>query len=202
MPTVFVGFHDVQSRRLPFLPPADQPVADNSELPQVSTRANGQLPKRPAGHAFHYLVKRLLDWLIILLAFGLLFPLMVFIGIAIKFDSPGPFIISQERIGVRRRWRQGKVIWEQTPFPLYQFRTTAPDQSVTAIGRFLRGSSLDQLPQLWNIIRGDLTLFGPRPLLPPISAWDAPEVQRRLESMPGMLDTNYITHPNAQLYKK
>lgn len=200
MPTVFVGFHDAQSRRLPFLPPADQPVADSSEPSQMSRQANGQIPKRPAGHAFHYPAKRLLDWLIILLAFGLLFPLMVLIGIAIKFDSPGPSIISQERIGVRRRRRHGKVIWEQIPFLLYQFRTTAPDQSVTAIGRFLRGSSLDQLPQLWNIIRGDLTIFGPRPLLPPISAWDAPEVQRRLETLPGMIDTDYIAHP--RLYKK
>lgn len=190
MPTGFVGFNAAQSRRLRFMPPADQPVADDPGLPPVGTRLNGQQPMPPTDRSFLYLAKRLLDWLLILLALGFLFPLMLFIGVAIKLDSPGPLIIGQERIGLRRRWREGKVMWEQAPFLLYQFRTTAPDQSVTTVGRFLRRSCLDQLPQLWNIIKGDLTLVGPRPLLPPVSTWDAAEIQRPLGATPGMLDTD------------
>lgn len=193
MPTVFVGFNHAQSCRLPFLPPSDQPVADDTGLPPIRTRLNGQPPPQPTGRAFHYLAKRLLDWLIIGLALGLLFPLMLLIGVAIKLDSPGPLISRQERIGLRRRRRQGKVVWEQAPFPLYYFRTTADGQAVTTVGRFLRRTSLDQLPQLWNIIKGDLTLIGPRPLLPPTSMGDTLAVQHRLEAIPGMLDTDYLT---------
>lgn len=193
MPTVFVGFTHAQSRRLPFLPPSDQPSANDADLPPMRARLNG-LPPMPAGRAFHYLAKRLLDWLIIGLALGLLFPLMLLIGVAIKLDSPGPFIVGQERIGLRRRRRQGKIVWEQTPFPLYYFRTTSNGHAVTTVGRFLRRTSLDQLPQLWNIIKGDLTLVGPRPLLPPASRCDTLEVQHRLEAIPGMLDTDYLTY--------
>ncbi|MCE7980409.1 MAG: sugar transferase [Caldilinea sp. CFX5] len=196
MPTGFVGFN-VELHRRPFLPPADQPIADNPDMPPTSTWLNDQQSLPPVDHAFRYFVKRLLDWLIILLALGFLFPLILLIGIAIKLDSPGPIVMAQERIGRRRRRRQGKVTWEQAPFPLYQFRTTAADHSPTPVGRVLRRTCLDQLPQLWNIIKGDLTLVGPRPLSPPMPLWDPPEVAQRLETIPGMFDTTYIRYKRS-----
>lgn len=192
----YVGF-TVVLHRLPFLPSADQPVADNPEIPPTGTWVNGQPSLPPVDHPFRQWVKRLLDWLIIGLALGFLFPLTLLICIAIKLDSSGPIIIGQERIGLRRRRRQGKVTWEQTSFPLYQFRTTAADQSVTAVGRVLRRTCLNQLPQLWNIIKGDLTLVGPRPLFPPMLPWDGSEVEPRLETIPGMLDTAYTWYKKS-----
>ncbi len=195
MPTGFVGFN-VALSQLPFLSSADQPVADNPNIPPADTWLNDQQPLPPVDHAFRYWVKRLLDWLIILLALGFLFPLILLIGIAIKFDSPGPIIVAQERIGLRRRRRQGKVTWEQAPFSLYQFRITTADHSLTPVGRVLQRTCLDQLPQLWNIIKGELTLVGPRPLFPPMLLY-APKVEPRLETIPGMVDPAYIRYKRS-----
>jgi sugar transferase EpsL len=114
------------------------------------------------------LIRRSLD--IFVSATGLLIflPLMAAIAVWIRIDSPGAVIFRQNRVGFR-----GKV------FTLYKFRTmrtdTDPygfspkdenDPRVTASGRFLRRYSLDELPQLVNVLRGQMTLVGPRPLLP------------------------------------
>lgn len=196
MPTMFVGFTATHVRQRPFRPPADQPMADHPACSPPGAQSHRQPPKRPAGYFLDYLAKRLLDWLLILLALGFLCPLMLFIAGAIKFDSPGPLITGQERIGARRRPQQGKIVWEQVPFVLYQFRTVAPDHSVTKVGCFLRRTSLDQLPQLWNIIKGDLTLIGPRPLLPaPLRSMAA--VEQRLETIPGMFDPAYLRYEKS-----
>jgi putative colanic acid biosynthesis UDP-glucose lipid carrier transferase len=94
-------------------------------------------------------------------------PLVTFIAAAIKLDSPGPVLFRQQRFGLNRK-----------PFALYKFRSmrceadeddpTVPqarrnDPRVTRIGRFLRRTSLDELPQLLNVIKGDMSLVGPRP---------------------------------------
>lgn len=196
MPTGSVGFQ-VKLHRLPFLPPADQPVADNPEIPPAGTWLNASQSLPPVNGSSRYLVKRFVDWLIILLALGFLFPLTLLIAIAIKLDSPGPIVIGQKRIGLRRRRCQGKVTWEQVSFPLYQFRTTTADHALTPVGRILRRTCLDQLPQIWNIVKGDLTLVGPRPLLPPMPLWDTPAVEQRLEAFPGMFDRAKIRYKNS-----
>ncbi len=113
-------------------------------------------------------VKRLLD--ILLSLFGLILAswLYIIIIIAIKIDDPGPVLFSQKRVG------RGK-----THFMLYKFRSMKmstphdvpthllehPDQYITRVGRFLRKSSLDEIPQLWNILKGDMSVVGPRPAL-------------------------------------
>lgn len=107
----------------------------------------------------------------ILSAFGLLIslPIMVLIAIGIKIESSGPVFYSQERVGLDGR-----------TFTLHKFRSmrqdaeqdTGPawavdkDQRITRIGRLLRSSHLDELPQLWNVLRGDMNLVGPRPERP------------------------------------
>lgn len=116
----------------------------------------------------YLLLKRLLDVLFsVLLLFLLLLP-MVVIGLVVALSSRGGILFRQVRIG-----RGGR------PFTCYKFRTMVreaphdrpsaafPDAAryVTPIGRFLRRTSLDELPQLWNVLRGDMSLVGPRPLI-------------------------------------
>lgn len=117
------------------------------------------------GNAVFFAVKRIMD---VILSFvsGLALALpMVIIAILIKLDSPGPAIFRQERLG-----KDGK------PFTIYKFRTMYLDAEAdgpqwakrndcrcTPLGRFLRHTRLDELPQLWNILKGDMSIVGPRP---------------------------------------
>jgi len=110
--------------------------------------------------------KRTMDFLISLVGVILLLPLFIIIAILIKLTSKGPIIFKQERIG-----KNGKV------FKIYKFRSmivgaekegvyeTKKDKRVTKIGRFIRKTSIDELPQFFNIIKGDMSIIGPRPTL-------------------------------------
>ncbi len=117
---------------------------------------------------YERVIKRLID--IVLSAIGLicLSWLFLIIAIAIKIDDPGPVFFSQKRVGKDRKL-----------FMLYKFRSMKmstphdtpthllenPEQYITKIGRFCRKSSLDELPQLWNILVGSISIIGPRPAL-------------------------------------
>lgn len=110
--------------------------------------------------------KRFFDILICAVALIVLLPLWLVIAIAIKCDSKGPILFAQER-----RTKGGRL------FKMYKFRSMVvnaesmgaglfnykDDPRVTKVGRLLRNSSLDELPQLWNVLKGDLSLVGPRP---------------------------------------
>ncbi len=111
-------------------------------------------------------LKRFFDIVICSIALILLTPLWVIIAIAIKCDSKGPVFFAQER-----RTKNGRV------FKMYKFRSMVVnaesmgaglfnyenDPRVTKVGRFLRNTSIDELPQLWNVIKGELSIVGPRP---------------------------------------
>jgi lipopolysaccharide/colanic/teichoic acid biosynthesis glycosyltransferase len=122
-------------------------------------------------------------------ALALLAPVMVLVAIAIRISSPGPIIYAQTRVGQdrRRRVRQLSMFDRRAcdlggrVFRIYKFRTmrldaerrgvqwaTKNDPRVTALGRFLRGSRLDELPQLINVVMGDMNIVGPRPERPSI----------------------------------
>ena len=112
--------------------------------------------------------KRCLDVILSLSALIVLSPLFLLIALAIRLDSPGGVIFSQKRVGMHKKL-----------FSIYKFRTMRSDTPhdvptndlagstsyITPVGRFLRMTSLDELPQLWNILKGEMSLIGPRPAL-------------------------------------
>ncbi|MCM1189487.1 MAG: sugar transferase [bacterium] len=113
-------------------------------------------------------VKRIIDCILALLGLILLSPLFAGLMLAIKADSPGPVFFKQKRVGIHK-----------TYFPILKFRTMRidtpkdtpthllenPEQYITKVGRFLRRTSLDELPQILNILKGDMAVVGPRPAL-------------------------------------
>jgi lipopolysaccharide/colanic/teichoic acid biosynthesis glycosyltransferase len=109
-------------------------------------------------------VQRILDILVVVISLPLALPLMMVISIAIRLDSPGPALFAQERLGRGLR-----------PFRCFKFRTMTDgcdastwtqrgDGRITRLGRWLRRSHLDELPQLWNVLKGEMAIVGPRPL--------------------------------------
>lgn len=138
-----------------------------------------QRSKKYKKSASYEIIKRILDIVVSLSALIFLFPLMVILIVLIKIDSRGPVLFSQNRVG-----KNGKI------FKMYKFRSmvvnaedllkelknknemSGPmfkikhDPRVTKIGKFLRKTSLDELPQLVNVLKGDMSLVGPRPNLP------------------------------------
>ena len=134
------------------------------------------------------LFKRLFDLSVSLSAIVVLLPAFIAIVIAIKLSSKGPAIFKQERAG-----KNGK------PFIFYKFRTmradvdpfgsspkTGDDPRLTRVGKFLREYSLDELPQLFNILKGDMSFIGPRPLyVSQMADWDERQ-KKRLLVKPGL----------------
>lgn len=133
-------------------------------------------------------LKRIFDILGALVGLVLLAPLMILIALIIKIDSKGSAVFVQDRIG-----KFGK------PFRFYKFRTMRTnvdpygfspkdhsDPRITRIGGFLRRTSLDELPQLWNVLKGNMSMVGPRPLLPwQYEKWTDHQ-KRRCEVKPGL----------------
>ncbi len=123
----------------------------------------------PLSNTFYSLVKRIMDVMISLTGILITSPLMVCIAVIIKTTSKGPLIYKQERVGLHNK-----------SFMMYKFRsmrvqdageekkawTTKNDPRVTAVGKFIRRTSIDELPQLFNILKGDMSVVGPRPERP------------------------------------
>jgi lipopolysaccharide/colanic/teichoic acid biosynthesis glycosyltransferase len=149
------------------------------------------------------MMKRSLDILVSAAALVVLAPVTLLCALAVKLSSPGPALFSQWRLG-----QYGK------PFRLWKFRsmhhqcadhrnadgsayTGADDPRVTAAGRFLRSSSLDELPQLWNVLRGDMSLVGPRPDQVDQYHFYSAEERRKLLVKPGLTGLAQINGRNA-----
>lgn len=113
-------------------------------------------------------IKRLID--IILSFAGLILAswLYLIIMIAIKIDDPGPAIFSQKRVGIHKKYFQlykFRSMKMSTPHDIPTHLLENPEQYITRVGKFLRKMSLDEIPQLWNILKGDMSVIGPRPAL-------------------------------------
>jgi exopolysaccharide biosynthesis polyprenyl glycosylphosphotransferase len=147
------------------------------ELEHLSETSYGTLS--PPGA--YIILKRGMDTIIAALALLLLTPILLVVAVLVRLDSPGPAIFRQRRIGFRGR-----------PFIVRKFRTmrTSPaggdsrdaamtredDDRITKLGHFLRRSRLDELPQLINVIRGEMSLIGPRPEAEVLSQWYEQEI--------------------------
>ncbi len=148
-------------------------------------------------------LKRAFDVSVSGAALGVLWPLLVGIGVAVRLESRGPAIFTQARSGLGGR-----------TFTIYKFRTMAEgsekgdvvvvagDARVTRVGAFLRATSLDEVPQLLNILKGDMSVVGPRPTLPyQVEQYDDFE-RRRLEVLPGVTGWAQIHGRNSLPWPK
>jgi lipopolysaccharide/colanic/teichoic acid biosynthesis glycosyltransferase len=175
---------------------------------QVLDRENGEGgPQRDAEHGSAFAkgfyanyVKRTLDILLATTGLILLSPAFGLIACCIKLTSRGPVLYRQVRIGKDRR-----------PFQIVKFRsmvmqaakrdlsiTVAGDPRVTAIGKLLRVYKVDELPQLWNVIRGDMSLVGPRPELPLYVAEYTPDQRMVLSARPGITDSASLAYRHEE----
>ena len=151
------------------------------------------------GFSFYEAIKRLIDIICSFVGILVLSPLFIIIAIIVKFTSKGPIFFSQKRVG-----RNGKE------FDMYKFRSMVvnaeelkeklaaqnemsgpmfkmkDDPRVTKVGKFIRKTSLDELPQLWNVLKGDMSLVGPRPSLPKEVAQFEKWMYKRLSVKPGL----------------
>lgn len=156
--------------------------------------------RRPATGLYARCGKRAIDLCVgtvVLLLFG---PLMLLIALLIKIEDRGPVLYRQERIG-----------WNGRPFFLTKFRSMVQgaekkgagilvernDSRITRVGRFLRKLSLDELTQIFDVLRGDMSLVGPRPGLPYQAELYDPEQRRRLTVRPGITGWAQIKGRNA-----
>ena len=112
--------------------------------------------------------KRLIDILLSLTGLILASWLYLLIMIAIEMDDPGPVFFSQKRVGIHKKYFQlykFRSMKMSTPHDMPTHLLENPEQYITRVGKFLRKTSLDEIPQLWNILRGDMSVIGPRPAL-------------------------------------
>jgi lipopolysaccharide/colanic/teichoic acid biosynthesis glycosyltransferase len=132
------------------------------------------------------MIKRLFDILVSLVTLLLTLPLIALLAVLIRYKLGSPVMFRQTRPGLGQR-----------PFMMVKFRTmlnvsdssgeSLPDEErMTVLGRFLRATSLDELPELWNVLKGDMSLVGPRPLLMEYLPLYSKEQQRRHEVRPGV----------------
>ncbi len=143
------------------------------------------------------MIKRLLDIIIASIALILLSPLYAFVAYKVKKNLGSPVLFRQVRPGLHGR-----------PFEMIKFRTMKdaidangqplPDsERLTPFGRMLRSSSLDEMPELWNVIKGDMSIVGPRPLLMEYLPLYSPEQAKRHEVRPGMTGYAKVNGRNA-----
>jgi len=154
---------------------------------------------------FNLIIKRIIDFLGSLIGVVIISPILLIIALAIRFTSKGPVLFKQERLGLH-----GKT------FKILKFRTmienaenigdgltvkNESDQRITNIGKILRKTSLDELPQLFNVIKGEMSLVGPRPPVTyhPYDGYDNyPKwAKKRFEMKPGVTGLTQVTVRNS-----
>lgn len=148
------------------------------------------------------LMKRFVDVVCASLGLVIMSPLLAGIGLCLRLQQGRPVLFRQVRPGLNGR-----------RFVMYKFRTMTdardgrgnllPDADrLTSFGRFLRATSLDELPELWNVLKGDMSLVGPRPLLTVYLDRYTPEQARRLEVKPGITGWTQVKGRNALTWEE
>ncbi|MCP1515295.1 lipopolysaccharide/colanic/teichoic acid biosynthesis glycosyltransferase [Pseudomonas rhodesiae] len=144
-----------------------------------------------------FMMKRVIDIVVAFLMLLILSPALILVAVLVKKKLGSPVLFNQTRTGING-----------TSFEIFKFRTMLdangddglplPDaQRMTKFGSFLRASSLDELPGLWNVLRGDMSLVGPRPLLPEYLPLYSPEENRRHEVRPGVTGWAQVNGRNS-----
>lgn len=152
----------------------------------------------PTAKPLDWLLKRSFDILASLLTLALLFPFFLLIALAIRLDSSGPVLFSQVRVGHRGKrfhmlkfrsmsqdaeFRQADLLEDNENEVMFKIKD---DPRITRIGKFLRKYSLDEFPQLLNVLKGEMSLVGPRPPLPREVSMYQPWHHSRLSTLPGL----------------
>lgn len=143
-------------------------------------------------------VRRVLDVVIASLLLLILSPLMLALALAVRLSSPEPILFRQERVGLNGR-----------RFTLLKFRSMRPsaggpevtaggDARITRVGRFMRKWKLDELPQFFNVLRGDMSLVGPRPEVPRYVAYYTPEQRQVLSVRPGVTGLTQLEYRDEE----
>jgi len=177
----------------------------------------------PASGRLEAIARRTLDITVAVLALLLLLPLILLVAIAIRCDSKGPVLFRQRRLGEQmtpftvlkfrtmttgadstphRQYVQGMIRRAETPEanPQGSLYKLAVDNRVTRIGRVLRRSSIDELPQLWNVVRGQMALVGPRPVIPYEAELYPDSYLRRFAVKPGLTGLWQVSGRNERTY--
>lgn len=161
----------------------------------------------PAPRSRSEIANRVANIVLASAALILLTPVFVLIAIIVKVTSPGPILYTQTRVGIDRRSRRALALYDRRArdigglvFTIYKFRSmyidaermsgevwaTKNDPRVTPVGRFLRKSRIDELPQLWNVLVGEMSIVGPRPALPSEALEWTDDLRSRLRVKPGI----------------
>ena len=154
----------MEGRQVIFVPCSDDNM--NADGIRGHLEAVGQSQYKPGFYEKN--VKRLID--VFLSGLGLLVLSPVFIGtvIAIKTDDPGPVLFTQKRVGRNKKYfklHKFRSMKMSTPHDVPTHMLDNPDQYITRVGRFMRRTSIDELPQVWDIFVGNMSIIGPRPAL-------------------------------------
>ncbi len=113
-------------------------------------------------------VKRALDFVLSLCALIFLSPVMLIVAVCIKCEDPGPVIFKQKRVGKNKQYfllYKFRSMKMETPHDMPTHLLENPEQYILKVGKIIRKTSIDELPQLWNILKGDMSIIGPRPAL-------------------------------------
>ena len=164
-------------------------------------------------------IKRAFDLLLASLLLVMALPFALVIALAIVLETRGPVFFSHQRIGRHRRrfrlWKFRSMVadsdlvlsryLERNPTLLAEWRATRKlkiDPRVTRVGRLLRRSSLDELPQFWNVLRGDMSMVGPRPIVEEETAKYGPALDLYLQVKPGLTGLWQVSGRNDTSYRQ
>lgn len=202
---------------------SSSPSASTASKPQIQKHTLQGAPRQPKARrepprrSVNDRVNRAINFILALTAIIVLAPVFALIGLIVRFSSPGGVLYTQERVGLDRRQdspggnHRRRVDIGGRPFTIYKFRTMVAnaeresgavwaqpqDPRVTATGRFLRQYRLDELPQLFNVLKGDMNIVGPRPERPQIFARLRSEIAEyplRQQTKPGITGLAQINH--------
>jgi lipopolysaccharide/colanic/teichoic acid biosynthesis glycosyltransferase len=168
-----------------------------SAVAQPSASAAGVLRRGPTRIGPYARVRRVIDLMLALFLLVLTSPLQALLALLIRLDSRGPAFFHQERVGqAGALFTIHKFRTMHITAPAYSYKVSIKDPRVTRLGKWLRRTGLDELPQLWNVVRGDMALIGPRPELPFIVNQYEDWQQERHLVRPGITGWWQVNHRN------